>query len=108
MVVGSSPTVGVLVLSQASTSKIIFFNYFKKKVKLGERGASRARQAAEQRGAGCGRKVLLVGNMDSQGIEPWASRMLSGCDTTTPTAQLMSVIAAFQLTSSRLIIFSLL
>ena len=27
--------------------------------------------------------------MDSQGIEPWASRMLSGCDTTTPTAQLM-------------------
>ena len=31
VVVGSSPTVGVLVLSQASTSKIIFFNYFKKK-----------------------------------------------------------------------------
>ena len=29
-------------------------------------------------------------NMDSQGIEPWASRMLSGCDTTTPTAQLMT------------------
>ena len=26
--------------------------------------------------------------MDSPGIEPGASRMLSGCDTTTPTAPL--------------------
>ena len=25
--------------------------------------------------------------MDMQGIEPWASRMLSGCDTTTPHAR---------------------
>ena len=32
VVVGSSPTVGVLVLSQASTSKIIFFNYLKKRL----------------------------------------------------------------------------
>ena len=30
--------------------------------------------------------------MDSLGIEPRASRMLSGCDTTTPTAQLMTLL----------------
>ena len=28
-------------------------------------------------------------NMDTLGIEPRASRMLSGCDTTTPCAQLL-------------------
>ena len=29
-------------------------------------------------------------NMDTLGIEPRASRMLSGCDTTTPCAQLLA------------------
>ena len=29
-----------------------------------------------------------IQRMDSQGIEPWTSRMLSGCDTTTPQALL--------------------
>ena len=83
--------------------EILFSLFKKKRVKLGERGASRARQMAEQRGA-----ALLVGNMDSQGIEPWASRMLSGCDTTTPTAQLMSAIAASKLAFSRIVILTLM
>ena len=45
-------------------------------------------------------------NMDTLGIEPRASRMLSGCDTTTPCAQLLPhdfcllEIQAFVLTST--------
>ena len=38
---------------------------------------------------GVGRAMAKV---DSLGIEPRASRMLSGCDTTTPTALLMTLM----------------
>ena len=37
----------------------------------------------------------MIHNMDSPGIEPGASRMLSGCDTTTPTAPLLNVACMF-------------
>ena len=35
--------------------------------------------------------------MDSQGIEPWASRVLSGSDTTTPTA--LNMLRRFETTT---------
>ena len=35
--------------------------------------------------------------MGSQGIEPWASRVLSGCDTTTPTA--LAILLRFETTT---------
>ena len=36
--------------------------------------------------AGAAPSHLIIFKMDGLGIEPRASRMLSGCDTTTPTA----------------------